>query len=113
MVSSVLPIYLLIQLQYSPLAFGFIDGLYQGVSAFARLASGILADRWQRYKAMAARQRGARAMLVVTGPRSPNAGELVPMPTLPPRKLAANNTMRIEDFSLTIKRFIMSVSASR
>jgi hypothetical protein len=32
-----------------------------------------------RYKAMAARQRGARALLVVTGPRSPNAGELVPM----------------------------------
>ena len=31
-----------------------------------------------RYKANAARQRGARAMLVVTGPRSPNAGELVP-----------------------------------
>jgi Zn-dependent M28 family amino/carboxypeptidase len=32
-----------------------------------------------RYKAMAARQRGARAILVVTGPRSPNAGETVPM----------------------------------
>ena len=32
-----------------------------------------------RYKAMAARQHGARAMLVVTGPKSPNAGELVPM----------------------------------
>jgi hypothetical protein len=32
-----------------------------------------------RYKAMMARQRGARALLVVTGPRSPNAGELVPM----------------------------------
>jgi hypothetical protein len=32
-----------------------------------------------RYKAMAARQRGARAMLVVTGPRSPNAGLLVPL----------------------------------
>jgi Peptidase family M28/PDZ domain/PA domain len=32
-----------------------------------------------RYKAMAARQRGARAMLVVTGPRSPNAGETIPM----------------------------------
>ena len=28
-----------------------------------------------RYKAMAARQRGAKALLVVTGPRSPNAGE--------------------------------------
>ena len=32
-----------------------------------------------RYKAMAARQHGAKAVLVVTGPRSPNAGELVPM----------------------------------
>ncbi len=32
-----------------------------------------------RYKAMAARQRGATAMLVVTGPRSPNAGETVPL----------------------------------
>jgi hypothetical protein len=32
-----------------------------------------------RYKAMAARQRGAKAVLIVTGPRSPNAGELVPM----------------------------------
>jgi hypothetical protein len=32
-----------------------------------------------RYKAMAARQHGAKAMIVVTGPRSPNAGELVPM----------------------------------
>jgi hypothetical protein len=32
-----------------------------------------------RYKAMAARQRGARALLVVTGPRSPNAGTTVPM----------------------------------
>ena len=32
-----------------------------------------------RYKAMAARQRGARALVVVTGPRSPNAGTTVPM----------------------------------
>jgi hypothetical protein len=32
-----------------------------------------------RFKAMQARQHGAKAMLVVTGPRSPNAGELVPM----------------------------------
>src|SRR5581483_469961 len=32
-----------------------------------------------RYKAMAARQRGAKAMIVMTGPRSPNAGELIPM----------------------------------
>ena len=32
-----------------------------------------------RYKARAARQHGATAMLVVTGPRSPNAGETIPM----------------------------------
>jgi hypothetical protein len=32
-----------------------------------------------RYKAMAARQRGAKAIIVVTGPNSPNAGELAPM----------------------------------
>ncbi len=32
-----------------------------------------------RYKALAARQRGARALIVITGPRSPNAGETVPM----------------------------------
>jgi len=32
-----------------------------------------------RYKAMAARQRGARALIVVTGPRSPNAGATIPM----------------------------------
>ena len=32
-----------------------------------------------RYKAMAARQRGAKALVVVTGPRSPNAGQTVPV----------------------------------
>ncbi len=32
-----------------------------------------------RYKALQARERGAKALLVVTGPRSPNAGETVPM----------------------------------
>ena len=32
-----------------------------------------------RFKAQAARQRGARGLLVVTGPRSPNAGAMVPM----------------------------------
>jgi hypothetical protein len=32
-----------------------------------------------RYKALAARTRGAKALLVVTGPNSPNAGETIPM----------------------------------
>ncbi len=32
-----------------------------------------------RYKAFAARERGAKGLIVVTGPRSPNAGELAPL----------------------------------
>lgn len=32
-----------------------------------------------RYKALAARERGAKGLLVVTGPNSPNAGRLVPL----------------------------------
>src|SRR4029077_2132070 len=32
-----------------------------------------------RYKAMQAREHGARAVLVVTGPNSPNAGEVLPL----------------------------------
>jgi Tol biopolymer transport system component len=32
-----------------------------------------------RYKAMLARERGAKAVLVVTGPNSPHAGQLVPL----------------------------------
>ena len=32
-----------------------------------------------RYKAQAARQRGAKGLIVVTGPRSPNAGQTVPL----------------------------------
>src|SRR4030067_1543872 len=32
-----------------------------------------------RYKALLARERGAKALLVVTGPKSINAGELIPL----------------------------------
>jgi Peptidase family M28/PDZ domain/PA domain len=41
----------------------------------------LIVARYQdlRYKALAARQRGAKGVLVVTGPRSPHAGETVPM----------------------------------
>jgi MFS family permease len=53
MVASILPLYAIQYLQFSPLQFGFIDGLYQGVSAIARLASGVIGDRWQRHKLVA------------------------------------------------------------
>jgi MFS family permease len=50
MVNGILPLYAVAFLRLSPLQFGIIDGLYQGVSALVRLASGVLADRWLRYK---------------------------------------------------------------
>ena len=53
MVASVLPLYLVLHLGMSPLAFGVVDGLYQGAAALVRVAAGILSDRWRRYKAIA------------------------------------------------------------
>src|SRR5262245_8714683 len=53
MVTTVLPIYLVFELGASPLAFGMIDGLYQGAGALTRLVSGVYADRWRRYKEIA------------------------------------------------------------
>ena len=44
-VAAVLPLYLTAVLGLSPLAFGFVDGLYQGVSALVRILGGWLADR--------------------------------------------------------------------
>jgi MFS family permease len=53
MVASVLPIYLVLHLGLSPLQFGIIDGLYHGVTALVRLASGVISDRWNRHKSVA------------------------------------------------------------
>ena len=53
MISSILPIYLVLYLHLSPVAFGAIDGLYQGFAAVARLAGGFVADRWRNHKAVA------------------------------------------------------------
>lgn len=54
MVTAVLPVYLTMAVGLSPLAFGVIDGLHQGFSAFVRLAAGLLGDRLHRYKGVAA-----------------------------------------------------------
>ncbi len=54
MVASILPMYLVLQLGVSPVAFGVIDGLYQGIAALVRVVGGILADRTRRYKELAA-----------------------------------------------------------
>jgi len=49
-VSAILPVYVTTILGMSPLAYGVIDGLYQGVSATVRLAGGWVADQWDRPK---------------------------------------------------------------
>ncbi|MEU7165833.1 MFS transporter [Streptomyces morookaense] len=45
MVTAVLPLYLVAGLGLSPLGFGLLDGVYNGVSALVRFAGGRLSDR--------------------------------------------------------------------
>lgn len=62
MVVAVLPLYLVFVGGFSPLAFGVIDGLYQGATALVRLASGYIGDRWHRHKDVAAAGYGLSAL---------------------------------------------------
>jgi hypothetical protein len=62
MVASVLPIYFVVQLNLSPLAFGALDGFYNGATAVTRWGSGVVADRWQRHKEVAAIGYGISAL---------------------------------------------------
>jgi MFS family permease len=50
MVAAVLPLYLTAELGLGLLAYGAVDGLYQGVSAFVRIFGGYLGDRSNRPK---------------------------------------------------------------
>lgn len=45
MITAVLPLYLVAELGLSPLGFGVLDGVYNGVSALVRLVGGRVADR--------------------------------------------------------------------
>ncbi|MDR7252434.1 MFS family permease [Nocardioides sp. BE266] len=49
-VAAILPLYLTVVVGLTPVAYGFIDGLYQGVSALVRLGGGWLADAADRPK---------------------------------------------------------------
>lgn len=53
MVTTVLPLYVLGNLNLSPIAFGVLDGLYLGAASVVRLVGGFLADRTHRYKSVA------------------------------------------------------------
>jgi MFS family permease len=62
MVASVLPVYLVVHLSLSPVAFGALDGLYNGITALTRGLSGFVADRWRRHKEVAAFGYGLSAI---------------------------------------------------
>ncbi|MCZ4494713.1 MAG: transporter [Conexibacter sp.] len=62
MVVTVLPLYLVAIGGFSPLAFGFIDGLYNGATALMGLASGMIGDRFRRHKETAATGYGISAV---------------------------------------------------
>jgi MFS family permease len=53
MVSTILPLYMILTLRMAPIQFGIIDGLYQGTASLVRIAGGYIADRWGRYKEVA------------------------------------------------------------
>src|SRR5262245_43770763 len=52
MVTTVLPLYLLLNLKLTPLAFGVVDGVYLGAAAIVRLLGGYLSDRTRQYKSV-------------------------------------------------------------
>nr|WP_260639665.1 MFS transporter [Streptomyces angustmyceticus] len=64
MVTAVLPLYLVAELGLSPLGFGVLDGVYNGVGALVRLVGGRLSDRGggAGHKAVAAVGYGLSAL---------------------------------------------------
>ncbi|WP_375422901.1 MFS transporter [uncultured Friedmanniella sp.] len=61
-VVAVLPLYVTAVLGMSPLAYGFLDGVYQGVSAVVRVLGGWWADRTHRSKEVALLGYGVSAL---------------------------------------------------
>lgn len=62
MVASVLPLYLTTAVGLSTVAYGFLDGLYQGVSAVLRIAGGYAGDRGGHPKWVAVAGYGVSAL---------------------------------------------------
>ncbi len=73
MVAAILPLYLVFGVGLSPVQFGVIDGLYQGVTAPVRLLSGVLGDRWRRHKEIAVAGYGLSTLTRLALPLAGNA----------------------------------------
>ncbi|KKZ73657.1 MFS transporter [Streptomyces showdoensis] len=63
MVTAVLPLYLVMGLGLSPLGFGMLDGVQNGVSALVQLTGGHLADRVRNHKLIAGIGYGLSALV--------------------------------------------------
>lgn len=82
MISTILPLYLIFYLRVNGIQLGAIDGLYQGISALARIWSGRLADKGSSYKEVAfagySLSAVSRLILLAGGPLlAPLAGAVV------------------------------------
>lgn len=62
MVNAILPVYLTTTVGLGLLAYGFVDGVYQGISALVRIAGGYLGDRAGRPKWIAVFGYGVSAI---------------------------------------------------
>src|SRR4051812_8728267 len=62
MVAAILPLYLTAQVGLSLVAYGFVDGTYQGVSALVRIAGGYAGDRGDQPKWVATVGYGLSAL---------------------------------------------------
>lgn len=71
MITAILPLYLTLQVGLTPFQFGLFDGIYQVMAGILRPVGGLLADRWRRYKEVAAAGYGLSALsklgLLVSG----------------------------------------------
>ncbi|WP_436787359.1 MFS transporter [Yinghuangia sp. YIM S10712] len=81
MVTAVMPVYLVTGLGLSILYFGFLDGLYSGVTVALRLAGGHVADRFSARKKVAAAGYGLSAVsrlgLPLVGASVPGIGTML------------------------------------
>jgi MFS family permease len=81
MVATVLPLYLVAIGGFTPLAYGVIDGLYQGATALVGLASGVAGDALRRHKAVAVAGYGLSAvtklLLAIAGTAVSAVGAIV------------------------------------
>ncbi|WP_045747051.1 MFS transporter [Actinoplanes rectilineatus] len=81
MVASVLPLYLTAVVGLSPVAYGFLDGIYQGVSAFLRIAGGYAGDRAGYPKWVAVLGYGTSAVSRIVMPAATGFGAITAVVT--------------------------------